>query len=159
MYRFIGVLVVCCGCVVVSATAQTEVVIDLEAIKVNAITRSDKPTFTIEGIVIRYPEFTWNNVSVGRSATATFDAEVIDSAIVVDRRDVASPSVKVDSIVSRENGDVMECVIYAQLVNCKLPLRQGSVSLLLPLTVTACYSIHGMESGCGTSKKKIRVSF
>ncbi|MBK6291721.1 MAG: hypothetical protein IPF59_08165 [Ignavibacteria bacterium] len=152
-------LIACLGCMVVHATAQIGVVIDQQAMKVNPIARADKPAFTIEGIMIRYPEFTWNNVSVGRSATATFDTEVIDSAFVVDRRDVASPSVKVDSIVTRENGDVMECVIYAQLVDCKLPLKQGSVSLLLPLNVTACYSIHGMESGCGTSKNEIRVSF
>jgi len=159
MYRFIGVLVVCCSCVVGSVTAQTEVVIDLQAMKVNAITRSDKPTFTIEGIVIRYPEFVRLDRQIARTNTAGFGTSLNDSIVVRDGHVITGPRLHLDSITTRENGDVTEWVIHAQLTNCKLPLKWGSVSLVFPLDLHACYKVRGTEGTCTEAKTKINVSY
>ncbi|MBK7186393.1 MAG: hypothetical protein IPH85_10835 [Ignavibacteria bacterium] len=142
-----------------SVTAQTEVVIDLQAMKVNAITRSDKPTFTIEGIVIRYPEFVRLDRQIARTNTAGFGTSLNDSIFVRDGRVITGPRLHLDSITTRENGDVTECVIHAQLTNCKLPLKWGSVSIVFPFHLVACYRVLGSEGVCNESKVNITVTY
>ena len=158
-YRAMVFLIACLVCMVVNATAQTEVLIDMQAVKVNAITSGDKPAFTIEGIVVRYPAFVTGNRNVSRTTTARFGRTNHDSVSIIDGRVIMGPHVNVDSISTKEDGDITECVIYARLVDCELPLVKSTLSLVLPLHVIACYRVLGTEGVCDEKSRSIEMQF
>ncbi len=158
-YRIIVLFVLCHFCVAVSAAAQTDILIDLQSVKVNAITNSDNPTFTIDCVVVHYPEFVLRDRHISRSTTAGFGMELNNALHKVDGRVIMVPQLKVDSIVYNENADITEYVIYAQLVNCKLPLTKGTVFMLFPLHFVACYRELGPVGVCNEKKSIIGISY
>ncbi|HLP27554.1 MAG TPA: hypothetical protein VK147_02860 [Candidatus Didemnitutus sp.] len=57
------------------------------------------------------------------------------------------------------SSQITEWVIHAQLTNCKLPLKWGSVSIVFPFHLVACYRVLGSEGVCNESKVNITVTY